>query len=171
MGHFEIRISLRIFIRSGWNFVWIQDLGCLIQNSRQIGKKVFELWLSHILFRWRYCHKSTIVFLQLTSSNLSKAAWGSFNKDRTRLFIKSHEAGVLFLPKFTNGSKVLGYYRLGSDISLPFDFPLTPYDKRNDKPFYHDIWAQRLWYGNKTGFFNTRKKTERPKITQFWRKN
>lgn len=39
----------------------------------------------------------------LTSANLSKAAWGAFNKGSKLdlpLRIMSYEAGVLFLPKF-----------------------------------------------------------------------
>uniref|UniRef100_A0A0D9WZP9 Uncharacterized protein n=1 Tax=Leersia perrieri TaxID=77586 RepID=A0A0D9WZP9_9ORYZ len=35
----------------------------------------------------------------LTSSNLSKAAWGALQKNNTQLMIRSYELGVLFLPK------------------------------------------------------------------------
>jgi hypothetical protein len=41
-----------------------------------------------VCFRW---------FL-LTSSNLSKAAWGSLVKSGSQLMIRSYELGVLFLP-------------------------------------------------------------------------
>jgi len=34
------------------------------------------------------------------SSNLSKAAWGAFEKKGAQLMIRSYEIGVLFLPKF-----------------------------------------------------------------------
>jgi len=33
------------------------------------------------------------------SSNLSKAAWGAFEKQETQLMIRSYELGVLFLPE------------------------------------------------------------------------
>ena len=76
-------------------------------------------------------------FFALTSSNLSKAAWGGFSKTRSKIFIKSHEAGVLFLPKFTHdGGKT--YYKLGQDLTLPYDWPLTKYSDE-DQPFYHEM--------------------------------
>ena len=43
---------------------------------------------------------STAQYFIITSSNLSKAAWGQLQKQGTQLFIRSYEAGVLFLPKF-----------------------------------------------------------------------
>lgn len=36
----------------------------------------------------------------LTSANLSKAAWGTSQKNDTQFYIRSYEAGVLFLPKY-----------------------------------------------------------------------
>ena len=41
-------------------------------------------------------------FFILTSSNLSKAAWGQLQKQGTQLFIRSYEAGILLLPKFVS---------------------------------------------------------------------
>lgn len=43
-------------------------------------------------------------FFLLTSANLSKAAWGALQKQNSQLFIRSYEAGVLFLPKFVVSS-------------------------------------------------------------------
>jgi tyrosyl-DNA phosphodiesterase-1 len=34
------------------------------------------------------------------SANLSKAAWGTFEKNETQYFIRSYEIGVLFMPHF-----------------------------------------------------------------------
>lgn len=34
----------------------------------------------------------------LTSANLSRAAWGEYQKDRTQLHIKSYELGILLCP-------------------------------------------------------------------------
>lgn len=38
-------------------------------------------------------------YFMLTSSNLSKAAWGQLQKQGMQLFIRSYEAGVLWLPE------------------------------------------------------------------------
>jgi len=77
-------------------------------------------------------------YFVLTSSNLSKAAWGGYNKGRTKLFIKSHEAGILLLPKFTHTKWGKATYNLNEDITLPFDWPLTKYQVGTDKPFFHE---------------------------------
>ena len=41
----------------------------------------------------------TLDWFLLTSSNLSQAAWGVLEKDKTQLFLKSFELGVLYLPQ------------------------------------------------------------------------
>ena len=42
----------------------------------------------------------TIVLLMCcVSANLSKAAWGALEKQKTQLMIRSYEIGVLFLPR------------------------------------------------------------------------
>ncbi|KAG9481782.1 hypothetical protein GDO78_010809 [Eleutherodactylus coqui] len=41
---------------------------------------------------------SELMWFLVTSANLSKAAWGSLEKNGTQLFIRSYELGVLFLP-------------------------------------------------------------------------
>lgn len=43
-----------------------------------------------------YDVRNTTVF----SANLSKAAWGSMEKQNSQLMIRSYEIGVLFLPKY-----------------------------------------------------------------------
>jgi tyrosyl-DNA phosphodiesterase-1 len=52
----------------------------------------------------------------LTSANLSKAAWGDFQK--TGLFIRSYELGVLTFDT--------------EDIRLPFDLPLKKYTPEDE---------------------------------------
>jgi tyrosyl-DNA phosphodiesterase 1 len=52
-----------------------------------------------------YCRfgKEGVHWFLLTSANLSKAAWGAFNKSAkfdAPLRVNNYEAGVLFLPKF-----------------------------------------------------------------------
>lgn len=48
-------------------------------------------------------------FFLLTSANLSKSAWGVYNKGNKALRINSYEAGVLFIPKFVVGFHYLMY--------------------------------------------------------------
>ncbi|KAK1944813.1 Tyrosyl-DNA phosphodiesterase 1 [Phytophthora citrophthora] len=95
----------------------------------------------------------------LTSSNLSKAAWGSLQKNKTQFMIRSYELGVMFLPPLlaqrskgapprlvTIGSK--GAERSGVAVSipqpmelvpLPFSFPLTTYNPKEDEPWVWDL--------------------------------
>jgi tyrosyl-DNA phosphodiesterase-1 len=46
---------------------------------------------------------SALPFFMLTSANLSKAAWGSVNKDGTSCLIMSYEAGVVWLLSLITG--------------------------------------------------------------------
>lgn len=95
----------------------------------------------------------------LTSSNLSKAAWGSLQKNKTQFMIRSYELGVMFLPPLlaqrskgspprlvTIGSK--GAERSGVIVSnpqpiellpLPYSFPLTTYNPKEDEPWVWDL--------------------------------
>ena len=41
---------------------------------------------------------SDVAWFLLTSANLSKAAWGSLQRNDTQLMVRSYELGVLFLP-------------------------------------------------------------------------
>ena len=34
------------------------------------------------------------------SANLSKAAWGNYEKNKSQFMIRSYEIGVLFLPQY-----------------------------------------------------------------------
>ncbi|XP_047938783.1 tyrosyl-DNA phosphodiesterase 1 isoform X1 [Salvia hispanica] len=53
--------------------------------------------MPHIKTFMRYSGQN-IAWLLLTSSNLSKAAWGALQKNNSQLMIRSYELGVLFLP-------------------------------------------------------------------------
>ncbi|KAK2644410.1 hypothetical protein Ddye_019605 [Dipteronia dyeriana] len=53
--------------------------------------------MPHIKTFTRYNGQELAWFL-LTSSNLSKAAWGALQKNNSQLMIRSYELGVLFLP-------------------------------------------------------------------------
>ncbi|XP_016955047.1 probable tyrosyl-DNA phosphodiesterase [Drosophila biarmipes] len=84
-----------------------------------------------------------VYWFVLTSANLSKAAWGCFNKSSSIqpcLRIANYEVGVLFLPRFVTGEDTfpLGNNRDGVPaFPLPYDVPLTPYAP-DDKPFLMD---------------------------------
>ncbi|PIN03584.1 Phosphodiesterase I [Handroanthus impetiginosus] len=53
--------------------------------------------MPHIKTFTRY-NGQNLAWLLLTSSNLSKAAWGALQKNNSQLMIRSYELGVLFLP-------------------------------------------------------------------------
>ncbi len=85
-------------------------------------------------------------FLALTSANLSKAAWGTLNKAKDKLYIMSFEAGVLLLPKFVNKNGSLEHFDLGgedSNVILPYDLPLIKYDD-SDSPWFMDYLESYL---------------------------
>ncbi|KAL5730922.1 tyrosyl-DNA phosphodiesterase 1 [Ranunculus cassubicifolius] len=56
--------------------------------------------MPHIKTFARYNGQNLAWFL-LTSSNLSKAAWGALQKNNSQIMIRSYELGVLFLPTST----------------------------------------------------------------------
>ncbi|XP_034668387.1 probable tyrosyl-DNA phosphodiesterase [Drosophila subobscura] len=100
--------------------------------------------MPHIKSYTRYnLTDQSVYWFVLTSANLSKAAWGSFNKNASLqpcLRIANYEAGVLFLPRFVTGEDTfpLGNNRDGVPaFPLPYDVPLTPY-LPDDKPFLMD---------------------------------
>ncbi|KAG6972586.1 hypothetical protein JG687_00001387 [Phytophthora cactorum] len=95
----------------------------------------------------------------VTSSNLSKAAWGALQKNKTQFMIRSYELGVMFLPPLlgrqsketpsrlaTIGSKAAEKSNVaGSDtqptelLPLPYRFPLTTYNPKKDEPWVWDL--------------------------------
>jgi len=86
----------------------------------------------------------------LTSANLSKAAWGSLQKDNEQLMIRHYEAGILFLPHLCSGEKEV-LFEVGPGAQeedekcitirfpLPYTIPLQPY-RDSDKPW---IWDRK----------------------------
>ncbi|XP_017482591.1 PREDICTED: probable tyrosyl-DNA phosphodiesterase [Rhagoletis zephyria] len=137
--------------------------GCLPYGANTNDK---QPWLRGHLFQWcskqRYrsqamphiksytrinLENQSIYWFMLTSANLSKAAWGAFNKNVNILpclRIYNYEAGVLFLPRFVTGEETfpLGHVRDGiPPFPLPYDVPLTPFAP-DDKPFLMDYLHQ-----------------------------
>ena len=91
-----------------------------------------------------------IVWFLLTSSNLSKAAWGCLEKKGQQLMIRSYELGVLVFPNLFRENAddtVIMLNTTTNDpfpcqspdaekraniivpVRLPYDLPLTPYEK------------------------------------------
>lgn len=125
--------------------------GCL-PYQRAVNKK--QPWLKRHLYQWksnerhrnqamphiktyaRWTEEGLYWFL-LTSANMSKSAWGVYNKSvkfRTPLIINNYEAGVLFIPKFVlKTEKPMDFFPLKQDkngfpkFPMPYDIPLTPY--------------------------------------------
>ncbi|CAH0478325.1 unnamed protein product [Peronospora belbahrii] len=95
----------------------------------------------------------------VTSSNLSKAAWGTFQKNNTQFMIRSYELGVMFLPPIaghkagealprlvTIGSRAADYSDIAESgnssaelLPLPYNFPLTAYNPKEDEPWVWDL--------------------------------
>ncbi|KAI3829368.1 hypothetical protein L1987_03490 [Smallanthus sonchifolius] len=69
--------------------------------------------MPHIKTFTRYKGQNLAWFL-LTSSNLSKAAWGALQKNNTQLMIRSYELGVLFLPSATSNAHAFSCTENGS---------------------------------------------------------
>lgn len=122
-----------------------------------------QQWLQEYLYQWRadgrfrskamphiktYCRWSEkkLYWYILTSANLSRAAWGSFNKSAKvspPLRINNYEAGVMFLPKFITKTDYFSTDQ--SDTSTPvfpklYDIPLKKY-AIDDTPFLSDLLA------------------------------
>lgn len=87
---------------------------------------------------------SRLAWFLVTSANLSKAAWGSLEKNASQLMIRSYELGVLFLPQHfgaCDGSFVTNPQHSTEQSVIftpPFDLPLTPYSAK-DRPWIVDL--------------------------------
>ncbi|NP_001039242.1 tyrosyl-DNA phosphodiesterase 1 [Xenopus tropicalis] len=86
-----------------------------------------------------------LAWFLVTSANLSKAAWGSLEKNGAQLFIRSYELGVLFLPSAfeTNTFNVkLNIYASNEPSSnafpVPYDLPPEHYGAK-DRPWVWNI--------------------------------
>ncbi|VDO83333.1 unnamed protein product [Soboliphyme baturini] len=68
-------------------------------NQWKCSKFNRDLASPHIKTYLRYNPLCTrVAWMLLTSANLSKAAWGVFEKNGSQLMIRSYELGILFLP-------------------------------------------------------------------------
>ncbi|XP_034274198.1 tyrosyl-DNA phosphodiesterase 1 [Pantherophis guttatus] len=86
-----------------------------------------------------------IAWFLVTSANLSKAAWGAFEKNGTQLMIRSYELGVLFLPsEFGLNTE---YFQVKENMfantsvlsfPVPYDLPPEKYENK-DRPWIWNI--------------------------------
>uniref|UniRef100_A0A182P8G8 PBZ-type domain-containing protein n=1 Tax=Anopheles epiroticus TaxID=199890 RepID=A0A182P8G8_9DIPT len=86
--------------------------------------------MPHIKTYCRWSHRGLYWFL-LTSANLSKAAWGVYNKTgrfEKPLRINSYEAGVLFLPKLLVDENFfpMEANKKHPPFPMPYDIPIIP---------------------------------------------
>ena len=92
---------------------------------------------------------SSLAWLLLTSANLSKAAWGTLQKDNSQFMIRSYELGVLFLPQDQTppldtyptslyGDDISLYFARRNTVLIPIDLPLVDYE-HNDEPWIVDF--------------------------------
>ncbi|KHJ40153.1 hypothetical protein D918_09810 [Trichuris suis] len=83
-----------------------------------------------------------LAWFLLTSANLSKAAWGCYEKNATQIFIRSFEVGVLFLPhSFNQDVFALNKKDVENEevvFPMPYDLPPARYDSK-DEPWIIDI--------------------------------
>ncbi|CAH8663830.1 unnamed protein product [Heterobilharzia americana] len=118
--------------------------GCL-PYTKAVAVK--QPWLHQFLHRWQafrfsraaphiksYARISPngreIAWFLLTSANLSKAAWGAYEKSGSQLMIRSYELGVLFLPmnymESAQSFQVLNSSLKRPYLSIPQELPPFP---------------------------------------------
>ncbi|KAH8956501.1 hypothetical protein BDL97_07G041900 [Sphagnum fallax] len=104
--------------------------------------------MPHIKSYVRY-HDQCLAWFLLTSSNLSKAAWGSLVKSGSQLMIRSYELGVLFLPHLVRAQFESPSFSCTEDFS-----PLLPQlkgqqtEKEVEKPVRHPKLVTMCWKGS-----------------------
>uniref|UniRef100_UPI0037E9C4E7 tyrosyl-DNA phosphodiesterase 1 n=1 Tax=Semicossyphus pulcher TaxID=241346 RepID=UPI0037E9C4E7 len=84
-----------------------------------------------------------LAWFLVTSSNLSKAAWGALEKNNTQVMVRSYELGVLYVPSAFN-MKTFPVHKnpfpvsTSSGFTVPFDLPPTCYSAK-DQPWIWNI--------------------------------
>lgn len=88
-----------------------------------------------------YCRVSPctnkLAWFLLTSSNISKSAWGGKPRKNGGVYVRSYEVGVMFLPTFFKEDyfHIKNFNNDGRKLfPFMFDIPLTPY-RSHDHPF------------------------------------
>ncbi|XP_062245748.1 tyrosyl-DNA phosphodiesterase 1 [Platichthys flesus] len=135
--------------------------GGSLPYSLQTAQK--QLWLHSYFHRWKanttgrshamphiktYMRASPdfteLAWFVVTSSNLSKAAWGALEKNNTQVMVRSYELGVLYLPS-AFGMKTFPVLKDPFPVSssstgfpVPFDLPPVCYSPK-DQPWIWNI--------------------------------
>ncbi|KAJ0408287.1 hypothetical protein ATCC90586_008237 [Pythium insidiosum] len=153
----------------GWNAG--RAVPCPLKNMKPFLHKYLRKWtppavlhrqnaMPHIKTYARFDPSQTgaVDWALLSSSNLSKAAWGALQKNGSQLMIRSYELGVLFLPQLCPDSPTQ-YRIVGSAdntppassstnpssceqtvyLPLPYGFPIKTYDPTRDEPWVWDL--------------------------------
>lgn len=129
-----------------WFRSYLQSV--LFRISRQVCFYCFYFsqWKANHMHRSRnmphiktYCRVSPcltkLAWFLITSANISKAAWGSLNKDMS-VYIRSFEAGVVFMPDLFDEQYFTIRDKSDSARLFPFiyDLPLKEYEA-DDTPW------------------------------------
>ncbi|GMF44127.1 unnamed protein product [Phytophthora fragariaefolia] len=144
--------------RAGWNSG--RSIPCPLKNMKPFLHKYLRKWtppaelhrqnaMPHIKSYARFNPSDETAgeldWAIMTSSNLSKAAWGALQKNKTQFMIRSYELGVMFLPQLlqpdatsppvrlaTIGSKAAEHSDVEASeiqppelLPLPYGFPLA----------------------------------------------
>jgi len=98
----------------------------------------------HIKTFVRYHDDGELAWVLLTSSNMSKAAWGTLQKSNTQLAVRNFEVGVLFLPsgfaskdkgyvpRFVAGSSPFKFEESSISFPVPSMIPPKPYSVKDE---------------------------------------
>ncbi|KAI9253391.1 tyrosyl-DNA phosphodiesterase I [Phascolomyces articulosus] len=88
--------------------------------------------MPHIKTYTRVYGWNNIAWHLLTSANLSRAAWGEFQKENTQLYIKSFELGVFICPSLFETSDHSNIQMLAATIQVPRPIPIIPSHDKED---------------------------------------
>ncbi|OQR81055.1 tyrosyl-DNA phosphodiesterase 1-like isoform X1 [Achlya hypogyna] len=124
-------------------------LPCPLKNLKPFLHKYLRTWdppealqrtraMPHIKTFARLGATGTPDVVLLTSANLSQAAWGAYQKQRSQFVVRSYELGVLFL---STPATTLGFAddaTAGLCFPLPYKWPPTTYNVRTEEPWSWD---------------------------------
>ncbi|PSR98436.1 Tyrosyl-DNA phosphodiesterase [Actinidia chinensis var. chinensis] len=88
--------------------------------------------MPHIKTYTRY-NGQDLAWLLLTSSNLSKAAWGALQKNNSQMMIRSYELGVLFIPSLIKHGCGFSCMDDGNSSEVNYSKPLESSEVKRTK--------------------------------------
>ncbi|OQR99715.1 tyrosyl-DNA phosphodiesterase [Thraustotheca clavata] len=128
-------------------------LPCPLKNLKPFLHKYLRSWcppetlartrvMPHIKTFTRISKEGELDFVLLTSANLSQAAWGCYQKQKTQFMVRSYELGVLFIPsegtqfQFASTPDTISPHT--QHFPLPYLWPPKTYDIRSEEPWSWD---------------------------------